>query len=185
MAPLAVLASMMSGIGFLWGQEKFDVGYCGIGKSASPWLGGHYVPDEIDILQPHCEPCPAHAYCHAQLATTCEPDFVLVHHPLSLNGLLPIPPTCEPDSEKARKVQAVADKAVEELRDRAAKFECGDLKNEEGKRLPNAEIAEAELKQIVATKRRTGMTQHEFEDLWNSAIGEIHGRDEIVTATDG
>lgn len=91
-----------------------------------------------------------------------------------------MPPTCEPDSEKARRVKAVADKAVEELRDRRAKWECGEL-TDDGKEAKSPEISEPDLKQEIGNKRRRGMSDTEFDDLWKAALGDVVGKDEIVS----
>ena len=107
------------------------------------------------------------------------------HIPLSLGGLVPLPPTCEPDGEKVKRVQAVADKAIENLRERRAKFECNELVDETGKETPVVEIDEEDLKQEVSKKRRKGMSDAEFDDLWKGALGEIKGREEVVTSPDG
>lgn len=90
-----------------------------------------------------------------------------------------MPPTCEPDGEKARRVQAVADKAVEELRDRRAKFECGDLVDEEGHQQNSPAINEEELKATVSKKRSKRLNSDEFDDLWVAAIGEVTKREEV------
>jgi hypothetical protein len=105
----------------------------------------------------------------------CENDFILKQHPLSLNGYIPIPPTCEPDSEKSSRILSVANKAVEELRQRRAKYECGD-----GEETTSPSIPEAELKEAVASQRRVKMTDAEFDDLWAAAIGEIIAREEVT-----
>ena len=110
---------------------------------------------------------------------------MLKPHPLSLGGLNPLPPTCEPDGEKVRRVKAVADKAVEELRERRVKWECGELDTEGKEEAPRPEIPEPELKQDVGNKRRKGMSEEEFESLWEGALGEIVGREEVVSATEG
>lgn len=180
----AFLLAMLGGLGTVWRQEKLEVGYCGVGRPSTQ-IAGVDIPDWAKIIQPQCEPCPPHAYCYSQLRTECEPDFVLRHHPLSLNGALPFAPTCEPDSEKQRRVKAVADRAVEELRVRNAQYECGDLTDDAGKSAKTSEIKEDELKEAVSTKRRKGMSQQEFEDLWQAAIGDIAGRDEVVVGSDG
>jgi len=96
-----------------------------------------------------------------------------------------LPPTCEPDGEKVRRVKMVADKAVEELRDRRAKFECGELVDEQGAPDPVVEIEEDVLKQEVASKRSKKMGETEFEELWVAAIGEIRGREEVESKVDG
>ncbi|KAI1142659.1 Man1-Src1p-C-terminal domain-containing protein [Hypoxylon sp. FL0543] len=175
-------------------QEKIAVGYCGVGQIGSsipseietPEWAQSVLPPQItipqsiiDTLEPECEPCPAHAYCYADYSVRCEQDYILKPHPLSLGGIVPLPPTCEPDGVKVRRVQAVANKAIEELRQRTAKYECGEPINEEGVMLETPAIEEQELKQIINTKRSKKMNNQEFEDLWGSALGEIKARDEV------
>ncbi|KAI6857496.1 hypothetical protein KC318_g22033, partial [Hortaea werneckii] len=84
---------------------------------------------------------------------------------------------CEPDSAKARKVSAVKERAVEELRQQNAKYECGEASK--------AEVRESALKDTISTRRRKGMSNEEFEDLWASALGEIQNVEEVVSGTDG
>ncbi|KAI0136569.1 Man1-Src1p-C-terminal domain-containing protein [Xylariales sp. AK1849] len=175
-------------------QEKIAVGYCDVGQIAGsipselpvPEWAQSVLGDEIivpqsisDALEPRCETCPPHAYCYGDFSVRCEQDYILKPHPFSLGGLIPLPPTCEPDGEKVRRVQAVADRAVEELRERTAKFECGELVNEEGVKAESPAIEEQDLKQIINQKRSKKMNNQEFEDLWGSAIGEIKAREEV------
>ena len=181
--PWMVLTALLGGYATWYRQEKLAVGYCGIGRSSDA-ISNVQIPEWASALQPTCEPCPQHAICYADMETRCERDFVLQPHPLSLGGLVPFPPSCEPDGEKVRKVKAVADRAVEELRERKAHAECGTLKDTKGK-VVSPEMGEQDLKQEVAKKRRRSMTEVEFEDLWKGALGEIIGRDEIVQSTDG
>jgi hypothetical protein len=183
---LAII-TLLGGYATWYRQEKVAVGYCGVGRDAVQVFPGNVeVPDWLKVLtEPQCEPCPQHAYCSENLRTVCEADFLLKPHPLSLGGIIPIPPTCEPDGEKVRRVKAVADKAVEELRERKAKFECGDLASEAGLQEPQLEIEAEDLKREVSKKRSKKMGKAEFEELWASAIGEIVGREEIVSAADG
>ena len=182
-----VLLTILGGYATWYRQEKVAVGYCGVGRDAHQIIPPQVeVPNWVRILvEPQCEPCPQHAYCSANLETQCEADFVLKPHPLSLGGLIPFTPTCEPDGEKVRRVQAVADKAVEELRERKAKFECGDLVDEEGVPEPVVEIDEEMLKEQVSKKRRKDMGEAEFEELWAGAIGEIKAREEVESKVDG
>lgn len=177
-APWVILTTFLSGYALWFRQEKFEIGYCGVGRPSSA-LSNVHLPDWADFLQPSCEPCPTHAYCYEGMETRCESDFVLQPHPLSLGGLVPSPPTCEPDGEKVRRVKAVADRALEELRDRNAKWECGTLVDEQGKSIPTAEIDTEDLKSTVAKKRRRGMSDAEFDDFWRHAIGEVETRDEV------
>ena len=175
-APWVVLMALLGGCATWWRQEKLAIGYCGIGRS-SEGLSNVHVPGWAEVALPTCEPCPQHAICFQGMETRCEHDFILQPHPLSFGGLVPVPPSCEPDGEKVRRVKAVADKAVEELRERRALAECG-------RGLP-AEIEEEELKKEVGKKRRRNMNAAEFEDLWKGAIGEIVGREEVVSSSDG
>lgn len=180
----AISLAMLGGVATLWRQEKVQVGYCGIGRPSLA-IAGIHIPEWADSLRPQCEPCPPHAYCYSKMRTNCETDFIMQPHPLSIGGLVPLPPTCEADGEKARKVKAVADRAVEELRERNAKWECGELRDADGKREPQVAIQEPVLKSAVANKKRKGMSQDEFEDLWHAALGEMMSRDEIVSSVDG
>lgn len=182
-----VLFTIFTGYAMWYRQEKIAVGYCGVGREATQVVPANIdVPDWLRILaEPQCEPCPQHAYCSEGLETHCEADFLLKPHPLSIGGLIPLVPTCEPDGDKARKIKAVADRAVEELRQRRAKWECGDLTDETGTPELMVEIDAEILKQEVSKKRRKGMTEAEFEDLWGGAIGEIEGRDEVESRADG
>lgn len=176
-APWTVLVAMLGGIATVWRQEKLQVGYCGVGQP-SPSFAGVEIPEWASFLQPQCEPCPQHAYCYPELKTVCENDFVLTPHPLSLGGVIPLAPSCEPDSEKVRKIKAVADYAVDtQLRERNAKYECGEVK------VP--EISEQELKKVVSAKRSRRMTDEEFDELWEPALNEMIGRDEVVSRVDG
>ena len=181
--PWMVALALLGGYATWYRQEKLAVGYCGIGRPSGA-VSSVQIPEWADFLQPNCEQCPQHAVCYEGMETRCERDFVQRSHPLSLGGLVPLPPTCEPDGEKARKVKAVADRAIDELRERRAQAECGNLKDTKGKAV-SPEIGEQELKQDVSRKRRRGMTEAEFEDLWKGAIGEIIGREEVVQSSDG
>ncbi|KAK0943958.1 inner nuclear membrane protein enriched at telomere/subtelomere region [Friedmanniomyces endolithicus] len=176
LAPLAIITALLGGLGTVWRQEKIDVGYCGVGRPTME-LAGTPIPGWADFMRPQCEPCPPHAYCGEKLETVCEQDFVLTSHPLSLGGAIPLPPSCEPDSEKARKVSMVKERAVEQLRERNAQYECGEA--------TKAEVKETELKKLISASKRKSMSNEEFEDLWAAAIPEIQGADEVVSGTDG
>ncbi|KAF4981086.1 hypothetical protein FZEAL_3062 [Fusarium zealandicum] len=181
-APLFVLFMALLGAYLAWyRQEKIAVGYCGLGRSAKSLVPPEVpVPDVlVPYIEPQCEPCPQHAYCFEDFSVRCEQDFILKPHPLSLGGLVPLPPSCEPDGEKARRVKAVADKAIEELRERRAKYECGELVTDDGKREDSPAIPEQELKETVGRKRSKRLNKDEFDDLWAAAIGEVTAREEV------
>ncbi|KAL2859018.1 putative sister chromatid separation protein [Aspergillus pseudodeflectus] len=179
--PWLIIISLFTSFGAWWRKEKLEIGFCGIGKPT--WsLAETKVPEWANVIEPQCEPCPAHAFCYPNFEARCEHDFILTPHPLSLGGLIPLAPTCEPDSEKARRVKAVADKAVEALRDRRAKWECGQL-SESAKESAGPDITETDLKEEVGKKRRKGMSDTEFDDLWKGALGEIIAKEEVVAKT--
>ncbi|MCJ1344503.1 inner nuclear membrane protein enriched at telomere/subtelomere region [Peltigera leucophlebia] len=182
-APWVVLMALLSGYALWWRREKLEVGYCGIGRPSISFEN-YQVPEWVISLQPQCEPCPQHAICYKGMKTKCEQDFILQPHPLSLAGIVPLPPTCEPDGEKVRRVKIVADKAIEELRERNADWECGTLLDEQGKHVGAVELDEKLLKEHVGRKRKRGMTDAEFEDLWKGALGEIKDREEVVHHVD-
>lgn len=188
--PLAVAAiAAIFAYGAWYRQEKVAVGYCGIGRQPKEIIPDgvrDVIPEWTTLLvEPECETCPQNAFCSIDLQSECFPDFIKKPHPLSLGGLIPLPPTCEPDGQKNHKIQFVVNKAVEELRERRAKFECGELKDDAGAPEPSVEIDAEELKKEVSMKRRKGLSEQEFNDLWAGALGELEKRDEIVSAVDG
>lgn len=183
--PLTVLCLSLLGVYGAWyRQEKMAVGFCGLGRPAMEIIPPYIqLPDAVvPFIEPQCEPCPQHAYCYEDFSVACEPDFVLKPHPLSFWGLVPLPPSCEPDSEKARRVRSVADKAVEELRGRRAKYECGSFSDESPQENSPA-INEEELKEAVSRKRSKRLSSAEFDDLWAAAIGDVTRREEIEVET--
>ncbi|KAI5466242.1 Man1-Src1p-C-terminal domain-containing protein [Mariannaea sp. PMI_226] len=184
--PFLVLFLAIVGAYLAWyRQEKIAVGYCGVGRPAKKLIPPDVpIPEFLEpiietYIEPSCEPCPQYAYCYEDFVVRCEPGFILEPHPLALGGLIPLPPTCEPDGEKARRVQAVANRAVEELRDRRAKFECGELVNEDGQKETSPGIPEEELKESVSRKRSKRLNSDEFDELWAAALGEVTARDEV------
>jgi hypothetical protein len=179
---LTLLGTIATVLGGAWRQEKLAVGFCGIGREATS-LGGLDVPEWASDLLPQCEPCPPHAMCYQNLEVVCDKDFIKKEHPLSLKGLIPLPATCEPDSEKTRRIGVVADRAVHLLRERNAQYECGEP-DTKGNPVESPQINEKDLKGELSSIKRKGMSQEEFDDLFQSAIGEVVRRDEIVESTD-
>ncbi|KAI4164883.1 MAG: hypothetical protein LQ342_001516 [Letrouitia transgressa] len=179
-----ILFTTLLGYALWYRREKIQIGYCGIGR-ASDAIVNIRIPEWARVIQPECEPCPQHAFCYEDLVTRCDHDYILTPHPLSIGGLIPLPPTCEPDGEKARRVRKIADRAVAELRERNAKSECGTLVDEQGKAVKSPLIDETDLKHKIAEKKRRSMGEAEFDDLWRSALGEVISRDEITSSTDG
>lgn len=197
-APWAVLMTALSAVAGWYRQEKVAVGYCGIGQPNWSLAEIDNVPSWVlESFEPQCVQCPQHAICYPNMQVECEHDFVLKQHPLSLNGLIPLPPTCEPDSEKEKRIKVVADRAVEELRNKRASYECGEpvgsgTSTTSTQDQPSTtvispaklEVSEDQLKETISKQRRRNMSPEEFEDLWNSALGDIKGRDEIEVTHD-
>lgn len=183
---LVLLLTLFGAYGSWYRQEKIAVGYCGLGRPAKELLPPDIqVPESLrPYVEPQCEKCPNHAYCYENFEARCEQDFVLRPHPLSVFGLVPLPPTCEPDSDKAAAVKMVADKAVEALRERRAQFECGELLDQNGNPEDSPAIAEDELKSSVSSQRnKQRLNNEQFEDLWIAAIGEVTNMEEIEVTT--
>ncbi|KAK5083441.1 inner nuclear membrane protein enriched at telomere/subtelomere region [Lithohypha guttulata] len=195
-APWTVLVTVLGTVAAWYRQEKVAVGYCGVGQPQWSLVNVEAIPSWLhENFQPECEPCPQHASCYPDMKAHCDHDFVLRQHPLSFNGLIPFPPTCEPDSEKERRIHSVADRATELLRDRRATYECGgDLSTTTSGTTSASsvtvvspaklEISEEALKETLSKQKRKGMSNDEFEDLWNSALTEIKARNEIEVTHD-
>ena len=182
-APWAITLAIVVGFGAVWRQEKIHLGYCGL-ETQSPSLGGVHIPNWASFLQPQCEPCPQHAYCYPKLDTVCENGFIKVPHPLAFRGLVPLPPTCEPDTDAMLKVKKVADRAVESLRERNARWECGESFDKDGHTIDSPATIESELKDEISKKKKKGMSQTDFDEIWNNALGEIRGREEVTSYVD-
>lgn len=168
--------------GGAWRQEKVAVGFCGVGRYPTG-LAGLDIPEWASDILPTCEPCPPHARCYRDLKLECDTDFVKKAHPLSLNGLIPIPPTCEPDSTKTRNINNVAQKGVDILRERRAQYECSEP-DHQGNPVESPEVSEADLQRQMGSRKRKGMTEQEFNDLFDRALPEMKMKDEVVESID-
>jgi len=71
----------------------------------------------------------------------------------------------------------VKERAIIELREHNAKYECGEP--------VKAEMQESVLKAKISSKRASRMGDREFEELWASAIGEVREANEVVQGADG
>lgn len=181
---LTFFATAFAVLGGVWREEKFAIGFCNTGSEAPTAIAGVEIPEFATGLLPQCEPCPPHAYCYNKLQIECEKDFIKRYHPLSFGGFLPLPPTCEPDTEKTRKVTQVADHAVQMLRQRRAQYECGE-EDATGKVVQSPEVSVADLKEGLLARKGKSLSNAEFEELFAKAIGEIPGRQEVVEKSDG
>ncbi|KAF2676619.1 sister chromatid separation protein-like protein [Lentithecium fluviatile CBS 122367] len=180
---LTLLTTALAVFGGVWRQEKYAVGFCGVGQDSTS-LAGVDIPEFANALLPRCEPCPPHAICYKNLEVQCDKDFVKKEHPLALGGLVPLPPTCEADTEKTRKVTMVANRAVQILRKRRAQYECGEP-DAEGNIVQNADVSVEDIKRDIFAQKVKSMSNEEFEDLFARAIGETKLREEVVESTEG
>lgn len=181
---LTLFATTFAVFGGAWREQKFAIGFCNTGSVAPTAIAGVEIPEFATALLPQCEPCPPHAYCYPKLQVECEKDFIKKPHPLSFGSFLPLPPTCEPDTEKTRKVTQVADHAVHMLRQRNAQYECGE-EDANGNVVQSPEVKISELKEGLLAKKGKSLSNAEFEDLFAKALGEISGRQEVVEQSDG
>ncbi|KAG0136840.1 putative sister chromatid separation protein [Tuber indicum] len=175
-----IVIALLSGYFAWWRKEKLEVGYCGYGKSTTSM----HVPEDdwTNVLRPQCEPCPPNAICRPDFEATCNDDYVLVPNPLSLGGLVPLAPVCEPDSQKLRKIAVLSDEAIRVLRARAADVECGEValgKDEE------AGVSEAYLRQVLYDLKAPSLSDEGFSQLWRNALEDVSNREEVVYHQDG
>ncbi|KAL7271456.1 inner nuclear membrane protein enriched at telomere/subtelomere region [Rhizina undulata] len=162
-----------------WRKEKIEIGYCGFGKLDMQYIDG---PDWTNIIRPSCEHCPSNAICKPDFEVECKDDYVLVPHPFSLGGLIPLPPSCEPDSEKLRRIAVLSDEAIRVLRKRAADVECGELmlgKDEE------KGVSEAHLRQVLYDLKAPSLSDAQFSELWRNALEEVELRTRLVRYSSG
>ena len=156
-----------------WRAEKIKAGFCDVDSLPRRLPIDAPLADRIaDSIVPDCTPCPPHATCLPGFEVKCDDGFVQVANPMSLGGLLPLPPACLPDTEKLRKIQIVATEVVQQLRDQNAAFECGHA--------DTASLTEGELHDKLKARKSATLTDDRFEDLFQHAIDDIGGRDEIV-----
>ncbi|PUU76932.1 Man1-Src1p-C-terminal domain-domain-containing protein [Tuber borchii] len=170
-----IVIALLSGYFAWWRKEKLEVGFCGYGKSTTSM---HVAENDwTNVLRPQCEPCPPNAICRPDFEATCNDDYVLVPNPLSLGGLIPLAPVCEPDSQKLRKIAILSDEAIRVLRARAADVECGEValgKDEE------AGVSEAYLRQVLYDLKAPSLSDEEFSQLWRNALEDVSNREEVV-----
>ena len=184
------LLTILSGFYLVfWRQEKFIVGFCGVPQTErlSPQVNGLIIASMADLVNEHypndwrstffnyirpaCTPCPPHAQCLPNLEMRCNDDFIYKPHPFRFNGFLPLPGECIPDTEKQRRIAIVAERALEVLRNKAARVECED-------ETPIG-MMETEIKAELLKFKSGSLTDEEFDALFEAAIGEVEKREEI------
>jgi len=185
------LIVILSGFYFMfWRQEKFLVGFCGVPQSKrmsssefsltkasmADLVNEHYPNDWrstfFNAIRPSCTPCPPHAECLPDLEMRCNQDFIYKPHPFRLNGLLPLTGECIPDTEKQRRIAIVAERALNVLRDKAARVECEDE--------TPVGMLERDIKAELLKFKSGSLSDEEFDALFEAAIGEVEKRDEVT-----
>ena len=126
----------------------------------------------FNTIRPACTPCPPHAQCLSNLGMRCNEDFIYKPHPFRLNGLLPLPGECIPDTEKQRRIAIVAERALKVLRQKAARVECQDE--------TPVGMMEREIKAELLKYKSGTLTDEEFDVLFEAAIGELEKSDEVT-----
>lgn len=91
-----------------------------------------------------CAPCPPHALCSGGNLISCEPEYILSYHPLSvlstavdgLPGLEPrvFPPQCKPDTAKKRMIGGLAQEVERYLARGRGKVVCAGIGKEDGRK---------------------------------------------------
>jgi hypothetical protein len=102
----------------------------------------------------------------------CNEDFIYKPHPFRLNSLLPLAGECIPDTEKQRRIAIVAERALEVLRNKAARVECED-------ETPTG-LMEREIKVELLKFKSGSLTDEEFDALFEAAIDEVEKREEVT-----
>lgn len=136
-----------------WREESIAAGFCDTAKPTNDqvasrtgslvlpaWLPALPRPalSLIDSLhlRPSCTPCPPHATCRNGVFVSCKHDYIVKLNPFALGGLIPLSPTCRPDSAKLMAVAIEASSAAKLMRRRRGEVVCGkmeSLRRKEGK----------------------------------------------------
>lgn len=124
-----------------WREEKLATGFCDSGRATNAivstrtgsrvlqaWLPA-LPPAVSNLLEaahllPSCTPCPAHGDCGEGQFLSCAADYVARPHPFSFGGILPLAPSCSPDTEKLMAVATLASRAARILRRRRGEVVC-------------------------------------------------------------
>lgn len=158
-----------------WSKERFEIGYCDVNFLSHSQIekGDEPIFEKyLDYIKPSCVACPNHATCYPNFKVVCEEDFVYRPNLFSLGGRLPLAPACLPDTEKQRRIQALAKHARLVLREQNAKAECGE-------NVP-AGIEESELHNILKNLKSPYLSDEDFEELWKNAVKDIEKDDEVI-----
>lgn len=173
-----------------WIIERINAGYCNVGFVNWTPHYSHFTPTEfrdyfdpeyirdrgsqiLDYIRPDCQTCPAHAKCYKGFKAVCDPGFIKKQS--LLGRFLPIRPTCEPDTQKHRRVKAISKKALEILAKRNVDCQCGSYKGKNS-------IDAGELRDAIYKLTSANIDEDEFRDLWNNAVVDIENHNDITVS---
>ncbi|KAG4305144.1 hypothetical protein PORY_001314 [Pneumocystis oryctolagi] len=184
----------------IWREETIRLGYCGVETEGEHLFGSLEKYDFIVIPNMYssireklpkvllnnafiyCRPCPSHAICYPNYKLLCEKDYIVTQNIFSINGLIPIPPSCVPDTEKLRKVHIIVNEAIQILRDKNAKLECGSIKLSKGEK---EGILEEDLEKYLWEMKSPNINDEQFQELLLDAFEDIEKYDDILVEDDG
>ncbi|KTW27584.1 uncharacterized protein T551_03083 [Pneumocystis jirovecii RU7] len=170
----------------IWREETIRLGYCNVETEVIPSMYSSIREKLPQILLKnvliYCRPCPNHAICYSNYKLLCEKDYILTPNIFSINGLIPIPPSCMPDTEKLRKVHIIVNEAIQILRDKNAKLDCGSLKLLKGEK---EGVLEEDLEKYLWEMKSPNISDEQFQELLSDALEDIIKYDEILIENDG
>ncbi|EMR08260.1 hypothetical protein PNEG_03427 [Pneumocystis murina B123] len=181
-----IFSTSIATLGSIWREETIRVGYCGVEIKEIPntysLIRGKLPRILLNNLFVYCKPCPDHAICYPNFKLVCQKDYILTPNILSFNGLIPIVPSCIPDTEKLRRVHIIINEIIQMLRDKNAKLECGSSKLLKGEK---EGIYEKDLEKYLWEMKSPDIDDQQFQELLSDAFEDIVTYDEIHIEKDG
>ncbi|KTW25785.1 hypothetical protein T552_03398 [Pneumocystis carinii B80] len=170
----------------IWREETIRVGYCNVEiketSNTYSLIRKKFPRIFLDNLFIYCKPCPEHAICYPNFKLVCQKDYILASNILSFDGLIPIAPSCIPDTEKLRKVHIIINEIIQMLRDKNTKLECGTSKLLKGEK---EGISENDLEKYLWEMKSPDIDDEQFQELLSDAFKDISTYDEIRVENDG
>ncbi|KAK9454828.1 Man1-Src1p-C-terminal domain-containing protein [Dipodascopsis uninucleata] len=175
--PLTVFLSWIIVVGLLsafmwWRSEKFKLGFCEVLHDTSYQDENSILANIPLALRPECTPCPAHARCFEDFKLECDSEFMPKYSIWSFGGLLPIPPSCVPDTQKVQRASILMDAALDLLRERYALVECDGKDND-----PTLPVVDVQEK--LYRMKSPSLTDEMFDELWEIAFRDLVQLEEV------
>lgn len=165
--------------GYWYHQQMYLIGYCGheINKATFPNPENRLVEKFGDYLdknfKPNCVPCPNHARCFPNLELGCFEDFV-EYKPWN-HFLIPTKKRCIPDTKRAEKLEIMIEVALDLLRTKNARKNCGKSDS-----IEEAGVKLTDLHDLLLSMKAPYITTQEFEELWGRSIIELEKEPDII-----